>query len=210
MAHPPTARDADSDEALRLVYGDNASFTRSGMFTLIHLDDPPPALVAERTRDFSPSGAYGFVDGCPVCQKARNEGGHVVFDGSGDQGNESSARPEFSAILVAVPLKVSAVAVLRALERVDAVAAELVSALEAVGSADLLERTIGAIGSLHDRFVDAVWEEDLPTRREALESLVAQATSTLEEIGRTHDALAPFVGLVEGPLREVAGIVTSL
>src|SRR4051794_25433747 len=73
----------ESDAALRGVYGEDAKFSRIGPFTLVHLDDPPDSVVAERTSGFDPD-EY-FFDGCPLCEAAKASGGHIVFDSSSDE-----------------------------------------------------------------------------------------------------------------------------
>ena len=63
----PTDEDAfESEDALRRVYGDDAVFSRVGVFTLVHLDSPTPEIIARRTSEFDPREF--FVDDCPLCQ----------------------------------------------------------------------------------------------------------------------------------------------
>jgi hypothetical protein len=68
-----------SDEDVFLIYGSNAVVSRTGRFTLVHLDRPSAELVRARTEDFDPDEF--FQCGCPVCQLTK-EGGIVVFDDS--------------------------------------------------------------------------------------------------------------------------------
>ena len=48
----------ESDDDLRRVYGDEAVFTRAGLFLLVHLDAPTAELVAKRTAEFSPDDYF--------------------------------------------------------------------------------------------------------------------------------------------------------
>lgn len=80
----------ESDE-LRRVYGDGAVFSRVGVFTLVHLDNPTPDTVERRTSEFDPGE---FFDECPLCQFSREKGGHIVFDLE-RAGDEEDAIPTF-------------------------------------------------------------------------------------------------------------------
>lgn len=64
---------------LRRTYGPEAIVSRAGRFTLIHLDNPAETKIRTRVEEFDPD-AY-FFDDCPLCRIARDEGGHIVFDG---------------------------------------------------------------------------------------------------------------------------------
>jgi hypothetical protein len=66
-----------TSEEIRLLYGENAVISRKGAFTLVHLDRPSKALVRARTRAFDPS-TY-FLDECPLCQLAKEQG-VIVYD----------------------------------------------------------------------------------------------------------------------------------
>ena len=73
-----TSVQTESDEALRRVYGEEATFSRVGAFTLVHLDRPSSDEIARRIREFDPNEF--FFDECVLCQQAKAAGGHVVFD----------------------------------------------------------------------------------------------------------------------------------
>lgn len=66
-----------TDEEIRFLYGESAVITRTGRFTLVHLDNPSEVLAERRTQEFDPE-AFFRCD-CRVCQLAK-EGGIVVFD----------------------------------------------------------------------------------------------------------------------------------
>jgi predicted nucleic acid-binding protein len=70
---------SESDDALRRVYGEAAVFTRIGKFTLVHLDAPTEEVIAQRVEEFNP--AEFFFDDCCLCVMAKEEGGHILFDG---------------------------------------------------------------------------------------------------------------------------------
>lgn len=78
----------ESDDELRRVYGDGAVFSRVGVFTLVHLDNPTPETVVRRTTEFDPNEF--FVDDCPLCQASRDGGGHFVFAGTVYEDDEES------------------------------------------------------------------------------------------------------------------------
>jgi hypothetical protein len=62
---------------LRAQYGRDVPITRGRGFWLVHLDNPGPGIVRERTRMFDPDDY--FEPGCPLCaiQRTRQV---VVFD----------------------------------------------------------------------------------------------------------------------------------
>ncbi len=60
------------------LYGEGAIASTVGRFTLVHLDRPSAEQIAERVLGFDP-GKY-FFDDCPLCEIARRDGGHIVFD----------------------------------------------------------------------------------------------------------------------------------
>jgi hypothetical protein len=66
-----------SDEEIHLMYGKNAVISRSGSFTLVHLDRPSTELVRYRTDEFNPDDF--FEDDCPLCQMLKS-GGVIIFD----------------------------------------------------------------------------------------------------------------------------------
>lgn len=76
-----SSNDFDAN-ALRKVYGDVATFDTVGPFTLVHLDGPSVEERARRVADFDPD--QFFFDDCPLCTKARTEGGHIVYDGTAE------------------------------------------------------------------------------------------------------------------------------
>jgi hypothetical protein len=88
-AEIPTVQ-SESDDALRRVYGDDATFSRVGAFTLVHLDGPSGDEIAKRVREFDPNEF--FFDDCVLCQQAKATGGHIVFDSNlDDEALEGSA-----------------------------------------------------------------------------------------------------------------------
>lgn len=90
-----------SDESLRRIYGEHTVFTRAGNFTLVHLDTPSAETVAQRLAQFDP--ADFFFDDCPLCVHAREEGGHVVFDGGREAPDDIAVAEEGSAAWAATP-----------------------------------------------------------------------------------------------------------
>jgi hypothetical protein len=82
----------DSDDSLRRVYGDTAVFSHVGNFTLVHLDNPTREQVERRTAEFRPDDF--FLDDCPLCCQAKQEGGHVVFDADVDVSNGEDVAAE--------------------------------------------------------------------------------------------------------------------
>lgn len=207
----PTDEDAfDSEDSLRRVYGDDAVFSRVGVFTLVHLDSPTPETIARRTSEFDP-GEF-FVDDCPLCQASRSHGGHIVFsDPNGDEDDdECEEGAALAPVYAATPLKAPAVELLRALDRLDVAADELVCELEPIASADLLKRTIEDVGFLHDRFVESMWAEETIDRLEVFEQQLARALTTLELVFAEHSELGPVVRRVEVSLETIAGIWRGL
>ena len=68
-----------SDVEIRDLYGRSAVISRKAMFTLVHLDNPSPAAVRQRRREFDP--AKFFCPDCPLCRLLK-ESGIIVFDES--------------------------------------------------------------------------------------------------------------------------------
>ena len=203
----------ESDENLLAVYGDDATFSRIGLFTLVHLDSPSPETIARRTSEFDPREF--FVDDCPLCQASRTQGGHIVFsdskgDDPDDDEDDPAAQEPSAAVFAANPLGAPAVELLRALDRLDVTSDELVCALEPIASADLLERTIEDVRQLHDRFVESMWAPESPTLPEVFEQQYAKAIATLGAVRETHESLATHVADVTAPLDTVAAIWRSL
>lgn len=207
----PSDEDAfESEDALRRVYGDDAVFSRVGVFTLVHLDSPTPETIARRTSEFDPREF--FVDDCPLCQASRSHGGHIVFSDSsgGDDDDECDEEAVLSPVYAATPLKAPAVELLKALDRLDVAADELVCELEPIASADLLKRTIEDVGFLHDRFVESMWAEETVDRLEVFEQQLTRALTTLELVFAAHASLGPVVRRVEVSLETIAGIWRGL
>jgi hypothetical protein len=71
-----------SDDALAERFGPHAVISRSGVFVLVHLDNPSPALVAARTDSFDPDEF--FEPDCALCAIARARR-IVVFEDADDQ-----------------------------------------------------------------------------------------------------------------------------
>ncbi|MGB5038480.1 MAG: hypothetical protein WBQ66_17865, partial [Blastocatellia bacterium] len=153
-------------------------------------------------------------DDCPLCCAARSQGGHVVFAGSDDNEPEDAESDDElvveSPTFVQTPIKAPAVELLRALDRLDVAADELVCALEPIASAELLKRTIEDVGFMHDRFVESMWAEESPARLEAFEKELARATETLAVVRAAHEPLASHVTLVTAALDTIAGIWRGL
>ena len=68
-----------SDEEIFFMYGKNAVISRTGRFTLVHLDRPSIELVRVRTENFDPDEFFDCS--CRICELTK-EGGIVVFDDS--------------------------------------------------------------------------------------------------------------------------------
>ena len=85
----------ESDDALRKIYGEYIIISRVNQFTLIHLDNPSEEQVRRRVEEFNPDEF--FFDSCALCELAKREGGHIVFDQESesetDAGGESDATP---------------------------------------------------------------------------------------------------------------------
>ena len=207
----PSDEDAfESEDALRRVYGDDAVFSRVGVFTLVHLDSPMPETIARRTSEFDPREF--FVDDCPLCQASRSHGGHIVFSDStgGEDDDECEEEAVLAPVYAATPLKAPAVELLKALDRLDVAADELVCELEPIAAADLLKRTIEDVGFLHDRFVESMWAEETVDRLEVFEQQLTRALTTLELVFAAHADLGPVVRRVEVSLETIAGIWRGL
>ena len=186
----------ESDENLLAVYGDDATFSRIGLFTLIHLDSPSPETVVRRTSEFDP--LEFFFDDCELCQASLRQGGHFVF------ASPDGGYPD------ATPARTPAVELLRALDRLDVASEDLVLALEPIASADLLERTNEDVRQLHDRFVESLWAPESPTLPEVFEQQYAKAIATLGAVREAHESLATHVADVTVPLDTVAAIWRNL
>ena len=184
----------ESDENLLAVYGDDATFSRIGLFTLVHLDSPSPETVVRRTTEFDP--LEFFFDECELCQASLRQGGHFVF--ASDDAGVHAATPAPAAEL------------LRALDRLDVASEDLVLALEPIASADLLERAVEDVRQLHDRFVESMWAPESPTLPEVFEQQFAKAIATLGAVREAHESLATHVADVTAPLDTVAAIWRSL
>ena len=74
-----------SNSEIRALYGRSAVISRKALFTLVHLDNPSPAAVRQRRREFDPDKF--FCADCPLCRVLR-ESGVIVFDESVFDGEE--------------------------------------------------------------------------------------------------------------------------
>jgi hypothetical protein len=72
----------DSAEQLRRIYGEHAMISRVDRFVLVHLDNPSEDEIHRRIEEFNPDDF--FFDDCYLCQLAKQEGGHVIFDAQAD------------------------------------------------------------------------------------------------------------------------------
>ena len=70
---------------IRALYGEGAVISRKALFTLVHLDNPSPAVVRQRRREFDPAKVF-CVD-CPLCSLLKASG-VIVFDDSVFDGEE--------------------------------------------------------------------------------------------------------------------------
>jgi hypothetical protein len=70
----------DPDGKLGRLYGPGAVFTKSGPFLLVHLDHPSLDTIVARSEGFDTSDF--FFDDCPLCADAKENGGHIVYDGA--------------------------------------------------------------------------------------------------------------------------------
>jgi len=68
-----------TDEEIFFLYGKNAVISRTGRFTLVHLDRPSAELVRVRTESFDPDEFFGCD--CRICELTK-ESGVVIFDDS--------------------------------------------------------------------------------------------------------------------------------
>jgi hypothetical protein len=188
------ADSAESDDALRRVYGDHALFSRVGSFTLVHLDSPAPDEVARRVADFDPDEF--FFDDCPLCQSARAEGGHIVFDGPEreDPLRDGVASRAFEA----------------ALSDLAEAAEALGACVEAAAPAPLAARVREDVLDLHDRLVETLWSQESAERVEVFERQFARALTTLGEVGRAAPELAEHAAPVERALDALAAVWRSL
>jgi len=184
----------ESDEALRRVYGEHAVFSRVGAFTLVHLDSPTPDDIAKRVAEFDPDEF--FFDDCPLCQSARAEGGHVVFDG-----------PEEDDALRDGP----------ASETFDRCLGELVTAAEIF--AEIIEGAIPPelearyhedVEALHDRMLETLWSQESAGRVQAFELQFARAITTLAEVRNAAPELGERSFPVERALDELASVWRAL
>ena len=210
---PLLSNETESDDDLRRVYGEDALFTRAGVFTLVHLDAPTAEVMARRTAEFSPDEF--FVDDCPLCQASRTHGGHIVFsDSRGDDASKSDAQNEEAdaaqVAYAATPIKAPAVALLRALDRLDVASDELVCELEPISSAELLKRTIEDVGFMHDRFVESMWAKESPALSEVFEKQYATAIATLSAVREAHESLSTHVAAVTESLDAIRAFSKNL
>jgi hypothetical protein len=194
---PQTGGDAgyaESDDALRRVYGDAAVFSRVGAFTLVHLDSPEPDEVARREAEFDPD--QFFFDDCPLCQSARAEGGHVVFDGPEreDPLRDGSASEAFEAGLAALA------------EAAGALTGDVL--VDARGP--LAARYRDDVADLHDRLVETLWSTESAERVEVFERQFARALTTIEEVRLSLPELDARARGVEEALGRLAAVWRAL
>ena len=188
----------ESDEALRRVYGQEAVFSRVGGFTLVHLDQPSEDEIKRRINEFNPDEF--FFDDCPLCQSAKAEGGHVVFDGPerDDPLRDSSGSDS------------PAEAFERALAGLAVEAEVFTPILEAAVPEDLARRYRDDVAELHDRLVETLWSQDRDARIETFERQLARALTTLEAVQTVAPALAEPAKSVEVALAVIAAVWRSL
>ena len=55
-----------SDAEIRVLYGKSAVISRKALFTLVHLDNPSPAAVRQRRREFDSDKVF-CADRCAGC-----------------------------------------------------------------------------------------------------------------------------------------------
>jgi hypothetical protein len=189
----------ESDERLLAVYGNDATISRVGLFTLVHLDSPSPETVVQRTSEFDP--LEFFFDDCELCRASLDQGGLFVF---------ACDHLDYAGVHTATPARTPAAELLRALDRLDVASEDFVLALEPIASAYLLERTNEDVRQLHDRFVESMWAPESPTLLEVFEKQFAKAIATLGAVREAHESLATHVADVTAPLDRVAAILRSL
>jgi hypothetical protein len=185
---------AESDDALRRVYGEHARFSRVGAFTLVHLDSPAEDEIARRVADFDPDEF--FFDDCPLCMSAKAEGGHIVFDG-----------PERDDPLRDGP---AAEAFDEGLAELAAATETFTSAVAEAAPAELVALYGEHVGCLHDRLVETLWSQESAERVEIFERQFARALTTVEEVCRAAPELAPQAKPVETALSSLATLWRGL
>lgn len=172
---------------LRRIYGADAVFTTAGLFTLIHLDGADPHTIKGRTRTFD-IRTYEDPD-CALCRYQREQGGIFVFAAPqpGEEAREEEADGESRAEVRALSALAEKLA--SALDRHDASADELISALEPRASAELLQLAVDDVGWLHDRLFDLAWSEERASWDASLKHAFETAHSSLETLAIAHPEL---------------------
>ena len=194
----------ETDEALRRVYGANAVFSRVGAFTLVHLDEPAPEEKARREMEFDPDDF--FFDSCPLCERAKAEGGHIVFDQSEEDPLRSTT---YEAPASDGDAPSPAVRFDAALGEVAALARALDEAARERGCGDVLAG-VASIAVWHERIVETLWAEESTRRVESFERMLAEALTSLEEIRTRRPELDDRTVPLEQALERVAAVWRAL
>jgi hypothetical protein len=203
------AGDGESDDALRRVYGPNVVISRVGKFTLVHLDSPTPEVVARRETEFDP--AEFFFDECPLCEIARQEGGHIVYDAV-PEADQSDAEEDVLGEPLSPPYWLkgtgdaasSPAAFNQALGNLLSAAEEFAKAAERRGLGDLAARYDEDVVGLHDRLIEVLWSEESSRRVELFEVQIARAREVVDEVCALEPDLEQKAAGVRGALDEVA------
>jgi hypothetical protein len=193
------ATGAETDDAIRRIYGPNAVISRVEKFTLVHLDSPSPETVAKREAEFDP-GEF-FFDDCPICQMAKQEGGHIVYDAEAEdessEGWDEEEEPTESQpsspyrLMQTTEVEVSPTASFNlALANLFAAAEKFGLAFESRASGALEERYREDVWELHDQLVEVLWAEESARRVVGFEGLIARARATVAEVCRLAPDLA--------------------
>jgi hypothetical protein len=59
------------------MFGKEAKFQRNGDYCFVHLDDPPPELMAVRAETFEPT--HFFDPTCPHCRPFLEDGAFMIY-----------------------------------------------------------------------------------------------------------------------------------
>lgn len=205
------AAEFESDESLRRVYGDHAIFQRVGAFTLVHLDTPTPDVLEKRQAEFSPD-EY-FFDDCPLCQHARDSGGHIIFDASdGDEeedAEESNETDPSGRVNDDTRLQPS-IEFDHAMQELSQCAITFDDAAKTRVPEWLADRIGFDVLILHDTIMSTIWDRESDRAVEPIETQIGRAFTTIAAARKEAPELEDVARPLEEALRRVVAAWRAL
>lgn len=186
----------DELNRLRTCYGEAARFSFVAPHTLVHLDAPADAVVAQRVTSFDPSEL--FKPDCPLCETAVRAGGHVVFDDS------RASKPIVGVEVAGRREDTPAARFARAFTELEPEVDAFGRGLDASVPTETARGYSEAVGTLSDNLVDVLWAENAAARRDGFEQILGRAEQSIDAVVTAAPHLAGRAASLRGALARVA------